>query len=556
MAGAVDQSPRTRGLFDSVQSNCLLLELTIEDRDTVDELCGYPAGPEREAFALHALRIGVLALRQARGRLDVDLIQRETQRMLAGLQSQLNAHSQEMHTRLAGSLKEYFDPQSGRFQERVQQLVKQDGELEQVLRRQIGGTDSELARTLVAHVGQESPLLKILDPTQSRGLLQALRETVEAQLLAQRNHVLKEFSLDNKEGALARLVGELSTNHGQIAKSLGDKVDQVVREFSLDEENSALSRLVRNVDRAQRTISLEFSLDNENSALSRLAGMLDSTKQAIDDQLTLDGESSALARLRRELLSILDTHAKSNGEFQEEVKVTLAKMAARREEAAKGTRHGLDFEQALAAFVEFYTQRSGDVAERTGTHTGLIKNCKIGDVVIELGPESAAPGARIAIEAKDDAACSLAKAREEIEQARKNRDAQVGLFVLARRCAAEGTEEVQRYGEDVFVLWDPDDTQTDVHLKAGLTIARALCIRAQRQSEAQEADFTAITEAILEVEKQSNFLGEITKATDTIRSQNDKIVERVRKSRASLERQVEILRESMIDLKRTCGGES
>ena len=364
MAGAVDQTHRTRGLFDNVQPNCLVIELAVDDRDTVDELCSYPAGPEREAFAIHALRIGVLALRQARGRLDVDLIQRETQRMLAGLQNQLNSHSADMHSKLAGSLKEYFDPQSGRFQERVQQLVKQDGELEQVLRRQIGGTDSELARTLVAHVGQESPLIKLLDPNQSRGLLQALRETVETQLTAQRTHVLKEFSLDNKEGALARLVGELSANHGQIAKVLGEKVDHVVREFSLDEENSALSRLVRNVDRAQRTISLEFSLDNENSALSRLAGILDSTKKAIDGQLTLDGESSALARLRRELLTILDTHAKNNGDFQEEVKVTLAKMAARREEAAKSTRHGLDFEEAVCSFVEFHTQRAGDVAER------------------------------------------------------------------------------------------------------------------------------------------------------------------------------------------------
>ena len=82
-----------------------------------------------------------------------------------------------------------------------------------------------------------------------------------------------------------------------------------------------------------------------------------------------------------------------------------------------------------------------------------------------------------------------------------------------------------------------------------------MCIRAERQSEAQAADFEAITEAILEVEKQSNFLGEITKATETIRSQNDKIAERVRKSRASLERQVETLRERMADLKQYFGGE-
>jgi len=45
-------------------------------------------------------------------------------------------------------LKEYFDPKSGRLAERLGRLVKRDGELEQVLRRHVGGDSSELAQTL------------------------------------------------------------------------------------------------------------------------------------------------------------------------------------------------------------------------------------------------------------------------------------------------------------------------------------------------------------------------------------------------------------------------
>jgi hypothetical protein len=501
------------------------------------------------------LRIGVLALRQARGRIDVDLIRQETQRLLLSLQTQLDVHARQSHEQLAGALKDYFDPESGRFHERVERLVRQDGDLEQLLRRQIGGGDSELAKTLVSHVGEQSPLLRLLDPNQSKGLLAVLRETVEAQLTAQRNSVLREFSLDNKEGALARLVGELSAGNGEITKALGEKIDAVVREFSLDEENSALSRLVRNVDRAQRTIASEFSLDNETSALSRLAGILDSTRQAIDGQLTLDGETSSLARLRRELVSILETHAKASNEFQSEVKVTLAQMTARREEAARSTRHGLAFEEAVCSFLEYLCGQNGDIAERTGLQTGLIKNRKVGDCVIELGPDSAAAGARIVIEAKEEAGWTVAKAREHMDLARKNRDAAIGLFVLSRQSAGEGFKELDRYGDDVLLVWDPDDTATDLNLKAGLTIARALSIRGQRQSQAQTADFEAIVEAILEVEKQAGFLGEISKATEAIRSQNDKIAERARISRTSLERQVETLRERIADLKQCCSGE-
>ena len=97
MAGVVDhKSGRAGTLFPGEGTDALELALSVTDRDTVDELVSYPAGEERELFALHALRIGVLALRQARGRIDADLIQRETQRMLSGLQGQLTAHASQV----------------------------------------------------------------------------------------------------------------------------------------------------------------------------------------------------------------------------------------------------------------------------------------------------------------------------------------------------------------------------------------------------------------------------------------------------------------------------
>ena len=179
----------------------LPLSLLVTDRDTIAELCLRREGEPRDDYALEALRIGVLALRQARGQLDADLIQRESQRMLGALEAQLRSHAQAVHQQVGDKLREYFDPQSGRFHERVERLVKQDGELEQMLRRQIGGNDSELCKTLVAHVGDRSPLLKLLSPDESQGLMKALRDMVDVQLTQQRDRVLKEFSLDNKEGA-------------------------------------------------------------------------------------------------------------------------------------------------------------------------------------------------------------------------------------------------------------------------------------------------------------------------------------------------------------------
>lgn len=533
MAPAVDKkSERAVTLFnvDEAESpDSLPLRLTVTDRETIDELISYPEGEQRELYAQTALRIGVLALRQARGRLDADMIQRETQRMLSGLERQLAAHSAGMQERLTGSLKEYFDPESGRFHQRVQQLVRADGDLEQLLRRQIGGEDSELCRTLVSHFGQQSPLMKLLNPRESEGLLASLGQTLDSQLTAQRTHVLREFSLDNKDGALARMIAQLTDNHGQLTEALQKKIDAVVSEFSLDKEDSALSRLVRNVDRAQTTITREFSLD---------------------------GENSALARLRRELLSVLKEHTETNTSFQEEVKVALGKMTARREESLRSTTHGLAFEEAVCQYLECHAQHTGDIATRTGATTGLIKGCKVGDCLVEMGPDTAAPQAKIVVEAKEKAAYSLAAARTEIETARKNRDAQVGLFVFSRKTVPAGIEDVFRFGNDVFVVWDAEEADSDIFLKVALTLSRALCIRAEQLTQSQDQDFETITKAILEIDKQSQFLGEVTTSAETIKSSADKVLERVRKTRNSLERQVEILQACIGDLKQAVGGTS
>lgn len=525
------------------------LELTVQDPEITAELMRHAEGEAREQFALNALRIGTLALRQAEGQVDQEMVRREGERLLEGLQSRLNAHSTLMSDRLSLTLKEYFDPEGGRFQERVNRLVQRDGELEQVLRRQIGDEDSELCRTLTSHFGDESPLMKVLDPTQTEGLLGALRGTLDEQLKQQRDHVLKQFSLDNREGALARFIVELEEHRGKLSTNLDNKINELVKEFSLDEEDSALSRLVRNVERAQRTITSEFSLDDDASALSRLKMMLESTNAAIHGHLSLDDEKSALARLKRELLCLLKDHTESNHKFQEEVKTALRAMQARREEAERSTRHGLEFEDAVYELLLRESQKVGDVAARTGNTTGVIRNCKVGDCVLQLGPDTAAAGAKIVVEAKEKVNYDLTAARAEIEQARKNREAQVGLFVFSRKTAPAGLDSLARYGDDVFVLWDCEDAATDLFLTVGLTLARALCVRTQQQQSQSLADFSVMNQAMLEIEKRAAGLADIETWTQTIQKRSEEILKKIRSTRGSLERQGEILTTSIGQLK-------
>ncbi|MDJ0864886.1 MAG: hypothetical protein QNK03_02180 [Myxococcota bacterium] len=508
-----EMADRVADALTAEDRSVLELELRVRDPEVIEELVGHESPREREAFALAALRIGVLSLRTARGQVDAQTVRGEVERMLGDLRKGLDEHRGTLQLEVERTLREYFDPKSGRFPERVEALTREDGELAQVIRRHVEGSDSALVRTLAQHVGSESPLLRLLDPDHTGGVVSKLNRVVEESLTGQRERILSEFSLDNREGALARLVGELTQSHGKLTEDLQGRIDEVVREFSLDEDDSALSRLVHRVERAQQQITEEF---------------------------TLDSETSALARMRRELMGHVERQTEVIAGLEKRVAAELAALSARRSADARSTEHGNAFERALLDWFERAAQELGDVFADTSNSTGLIKNRKVGDAVIELGPEHQAAGARIVIEAKEDAGYSLPKVRDELELACKNRGAELGIFVLSARSAPEGWRRFQKLGTGLLVIWDADDTTHDVFLEAAFAAARTLCARARLEGES-EVDFTAFERAIREVEKQAGGLDEIETAARTIANGTERIQARVKRMRANLERAVETL---------------
>lgn len=505
----------------------LRLELDVRDPAVIEALCQQPEGRDRDTLAIDALRIGVAALRHASSRIDAEQVRNAGDQLITQLRGALDSHARTAQERTAAVLKEYFDPDSGRLTERVQRLVSDDGELASLLRTQLHGDGSPLAKLLSDQVGRDSPLMRQLDPEQQTGLLARLQRTVDEQLARQREHVLREFSLDVPDSALRRLVDELAGKHGDLQKGLGEKIDAVVGEFSLDKEDSALSRLVRNVDRAQRTITDEFSLDNDRSGLSRV---------------------------KEHLSAILEAHIKTNNEFQEEVKVALAKLTQKRESAAASPEHGVEFEEAVCAFLGDEAQQRGDLCDSTGATTGLVKNCKVGDAVLRLGPDSPAAGAKIVFEAKEARGYSVTSAVDELEVARKNRGADFAVFVWSRASAPQGVKPLARYGQDLIVVWDAEDPSTDSFLLAAIEIARACVVEQHRGDDAEEIDLDAIDRAVNEIEKRAEGLDRIRKPAETIRSSSETILERVRIDQQALERQVLLLRQKLAALRGGAAG--
>lgn len=492
------------------KSKSVKLTLEVIDPEVVAELSRLD-GAARQAYALKALRLGVLAIRSAGGQLDAEVMKKEGERMLGQVKELLTDRSAQLTNQLSQTLLRYLDPKTGTLPQKLAALTAEGGDLERLLKAHLGTDDSTLARSLAASLGEKSPVFKLLSPTEATGLKAQLEVALKGALEEQRKAVVKEFSLDN--------------------------------------EGSALSRLVKRVEDAQKQISKEFTLDNEQSALTRMSRMLKETSDQIDKNLTLDDEGSALARLKRELSTTLAEMAERNEEFQQEVKTTLEVLNARKQEAARGTQHGLTFEAQLSQLLLAEAQKLGDEHEQVGLTTGLIRNCKVGDVVTRMGRETAAPGAGIVWEAKEAGSVSVKDALGELEQARQNRRCQLGVFVFSRKAAPEGLAPLTRYGENLVVVWDAEDPATDLQVRAAYSVARALAVRELKGEDERSEAVAAVEKAAAALGKHVGQLGEVKGWAETSRSNAEKIIKRAELMEADLEKQLEVVNDAVAQLK-------
>jgi len=147
----------------------LHLELVIEEQELIEILQDKAPGRVRTAYAHAALKIGLLALEQANSRIDAERIRDEGVRLVENFSTAMQSHRDAVHQDVAKSLADYFDPQSGRLTQRVERLIQKDGELEKVIRAQIDGDGSPLAHMLKQHLGENSTLLKLIDPDSDKG---------------------------------------------------------------------------------------------------------------------------------------------------------------------------------------------------------------------------------------------------------------------------------------------------------------------------------------------------------------------------------------------------
>lgn len=501
----------------------LTLDTEIDDPEIVAALVSRPGRRERDRFVRTALRIGVMAINQAQGRIDGDTVRTEGERLIALLKEQLESYGKGSVTKLADTLRDYFDPSSGRFPQRVSQLVGQDGELETLLKHRFALAQQSFESFIDGHIGADSELRRLLTPDQHNAFIRSVRDAIATTTTQHSTALLSEFSLDNPDGALSRMVRELAERHGSAAAELHKHMREVMAEFSLDHDDSALSRLVKRVNDAQERIQAEF---------------------------TLDSDTSALARMKRELTALIEEQNRQAQRFQQQVHDALGELRGRRDEAARSTAHGLTFEACVTERVQALLQGSGDVLDEVGRTTGIKPHCKKGDAVLTLSPDSVAAGARIVLEMKEDASYTLKASLDEIAEARQNRQAGIGVFVHSKKTApASVSAPLMRHENDIVVVWDSESEASDAYLQAALLMARALAVRSRKVADALTADVQAIDKAIAAIGKSLEQMDEISTWANTIKNSADKILDRNRILKNALEANKAILAAQVENLK-------
>src|SRR5438128_9804245 len=125
---------------------------------------------------------------------------------------------------------------------------------------------------------------------------------------------------------------------------------------------------------------------------------------------------------------------------------------------------------------------------------GVVSCCKKGAFLAAVGEACGARGQKVVLEVKDQPIL-LMDAIDELQEVKKNRQANCGIFVFARGCAPAEIGDFRRIGEDFYVTVDKEDLAAGkpmLFLDSAYRIARAITVAAARKDQAGELDLQKI----------------------------------------------------------------
>jgi hypothetical protein len=277
-------------------------------------------------------------------------------------------------------------------------------------------------------------------------------------------------------------------------------LDTMLRQNFADGEGRlprTLERFLGDKGQLRNFVDELFDEAKRDSAIGRMKVLLGSY---------FDGDASRLAqlldptRLGSPLHQFRIEMSEGFAKLNERLAAIEAAGAARASERAKSAAKGADFEDAIEAVLGDISRGSGDILERTGTEAGSAIGSKKGDFVLTLNAEATAGAElRVVVECKDRYV-SGRNMRDELRDAKSNRDAAVALVVFSPAHAPTGIAPFDVRAGDVYCVVDPaaPDAAT---LEAAVRLARLMALQTLRERDI-EVDAAAIAKALNGVREQ------------------------------------------------------
>jgi len=289
------------------------------------------------------------------------------------------------------------------------------------------------------------------------------------------------------------LVQRTETLHDRVAA----QVDELLRQ-NFGDVDGRLPRTLETFlgDRGTlRTFTRElFDEERRDSAIGRMRGLLGSY---------FDGDASRLAqlldptRLGSPLHQFRTEIGRGFEQLNERLTAIEAAATARASERARSSAKGADFEDLVEDLLASALRGADHLLERTAAKAGDVLGSRKGDFVITLDPATVRGATlRIVVECKDRAISGRAM-RDEMADARRNRDAAVGLVVFSDAHAPAGIAPFDVRMGDVYCVLDPDAPAPET-LQAAVRLARLMALATVREAS-RDIDAVAVREALARI---------------------------------------------------------
>ena len=337
--------------------------------------------------------------------------------------------------------------------------------------------------------------------------------------------------IEHMKNSARELANIFEASTEDVIHKFTSKVDDLVHP-----EQGILSRVaIETVDKTRDSINALFvgntapvtqeilskvneKLDTFAKEMHRVIGQ---SSTNINETFSMDSENSPLKALKSDLI---ESSQNLNKQVTDKIDAVNAKVEAintKRQIIMNSTKKGLPFEDSVFEVLAQIATASADEAIKTGQTSGLIKNCKKGDVTVSVNKlASRGHNVNIVFEAKS-MAMSRDEWRKELNLAMTNRAAEISVAVVQTvdQMPNKSRTSIQD-NQQLMVAFDPEFDDPAV-LACIYNVAKAYAV--SRSLEGTQVNFKVIQEAVQQLQFSISDLESIEGALKTSHKALEKI---------------------------------